>query len=159
MGLRQFPEDFLWGTATASYQIEGAWNEDGKGESIWDRFSHSPYRIYNRDTGDTACDHYHRMPEDIALMKELCLKSYRFSVSWTRVMPAGRGKVNEKGLDFYDRLVDNLLNAGIIPNVTLNHWDFPQALQDLGGWPNRIVFKNEFIYSQLLIVSYDVYLD
>ena len=99
------------------------------------------------------------MPEDIALMKELCLKSYRFSVSWTRVMPAGRGKVNEKGLDFYDRLVDNLLNAGIIPNVTLNHWDFLQALQDLGGWPNRIVFKNEFIYSQLLIVSYDVYLD
>lgn len=137
MGLRQFPAGFLWGAATASYQIEGAWNEDSKGESIWDRFSHSPDRIFNGDTGDVACNHYHRMPEDVVLMKELGLQSYRFSVSWPRVLPAGRGPVNQKGLDFYDRLVDRLLAAGIAPNATLNHWDFPQALQEQGGWPNR----------------------
>ncbi len=137
MSLQQFPAGFLWGAATASYQIEGAWNEDGKGESIWDRFSHRPYTIFNGDTGDVACDHYHRMPEDVALMKELGLQTYRFSISWPRVLPQGRGAVNEKGLDFYDRLVDRLLEAGIMPNATLNHWDFPQALQDEGGWPNR----------------------
>jgi beta-glucosidase len=137
MSLRHFSKEFLWGAATASYQIEGAWNEDGKGESIWDRFSHSPYRVLNGDTGDVACDHYHRMPEDVTLMKELGLKTYRFSVSWPRVLPEGRGAVNEKGLDFYDRLVDNLLAAGISPNATLNHWDFPQVLQEQGGWPNR----------------------
>ncbi len=137
MSLRQFPEGFLWGAATAAYQVEGAWNEDGKGESIWDRFCHSPYKIFNGDTGDVASDHYHRMPEDVALMKELGLKSYRFSISWPRVLPEGRGPVNARGLDFYDRLVDNLLAAGIVPNATLNHWDFPQALQDRGGWPNR----------------------
>ncbi|MCB0181634.1 MAG: beta-glucosidase [Anaerolineae bacterium] len=137
MTLRQFPKDFLWGAATAAYQIEGAWNEDGKGESIWDRFSHSPYRILNGDTGDVTCDHYHRMPEDVLLMKELGLKTYRFSIAWSRVLPEGRGAANEKGLDFYDRLVDNLLAAGIVPNATLYHWDLPQALQDQGGWPNR----------------------
>lgn len=145
MSLRQFPTGFLWGAATAAYQIEGAWNEDGKGESVWDRFAHSPYKILNGDTGDVACDHYHRMPEDVALMKELGLKSYRFSIAWPRVLPegrapstgSGRGAINEKGLDFYERLVDRLLAAGITPNATLNHWDFPQALQDQGGWPNR----------------------
>jgi beta-glucosidase len=137
MAIRKFPDGFLWGAATASYQIEGAWNEDGKGESIWDRFSHSPYRIANGDTGDVACDHYHRMPQDVALIKSLGIQAYRFSISWPRVLPTGRGQVNQKGLDFYDRLVDELLAAGIVPNATLNHWDLPQALQDLGGWPNR----------------------
>lgn len=137
MGLRRFPEGFLFGAATAAYQIEGAWNEDGKGESIWDRFCHQPYRIEAGDTGDVACDHYHRMPEDVALMKELGLRSYRFSISWPRVLPSGRGAVNERGMDFYQRLIDRLLEAGIVPNATLNHWDFPQALQEHGGWQNR----------------------
>jgi len=137
MGTRIFPDRFLWGAATAAFQIEGAWNEDGKGESIWDRFCHSPYRVANGDTGDIACDHYHRMPGDVALMKSLGLQAYRFSISWPRVLPEGRSRVNQKGLDFYDRLVDELLNANIVPNATLNHWDLPQALQDLGGWPNR----------------------
>lgn len=134
---RQFPEGFLWGAATAAYQIEGAWNEDGKGESIWDRFTHRPYTILNGDTGDVACDHYHRMPEDVTLMKELGLNTYRFSVSWPRVLPEGTGQVNPKGLEFYDRLVDELLAADILPSATLNHWDLPQAIQDRGGWPNR----------------------
>jgi beta-glucosidase len=137
MTIRQFPKDFLWGAATAAYQIEGAWDVDGKGESVWDRFSHSPYRVQNGETGDVACDHYHRMPEDVALMKDLGLQSYRFSISWPRVLPEGRGRLNPAGLDFYDRLVDTLLEAGIAPNATLNHWDLPQALQDAGGWPDR----------------------
>lgn len=135
--LLKFPDGFIWGAATAAYQIEGAWNEDGKGESIWDRFAHSPYRVLNNDNGDVACDHYHRMPEDVALMKELGLNSYRFSISWPRVLPEGRGAINQKGLDFYDQLVDNLLQAEITPNATLYHWDLPQTLQDKGGWPNR----------------------
>lgn len=133
----QFPDNFLWGAATAAYQIEGAWNEGGKGESIWDRFAHRRYNVVNGETGDVACDHYHRMPDDAALMRELGLRTYRFSIAWTRVLPEGRGTVNEKGLDFYDRLVDNLLANHIVPNATLNHWDFPQVLQDAGGWPNR----------------------
>ncbi len=132
-----FPQDFLWGAATASYQIEGAWNEDGKGESIWDRFSHTPGKVFNGDTGDVACDHYHRWPEDIALMKSLGLHAYRFSIAWPRIFPAGRDAVNPAGLDFYNRLVDGLLEAGITPFVTLYHWDLPQALQDEGGWPAR----------------------
>jgi beta-glucosidase len=137
MTVLRFPDGFVWGAATAAYQIEGAWNEDGKGESVWDRFVHRPYNVLNGDTGDVACDHYHRMPEDVALMEELGLRSYRFSISWTRVLPQGRGMINAKGLDFYDRLVDRLLAADILPNATLNHWDYPQALQDMGGWPNR----------------------
>ena len=137
MGLKKFPEGFLWGAATAAYQIEGAWNEDGKGESVWDRFAHTPHRVLNGDTGDIACDHYHRMNEDVALMKELGLQTYRFSTAWTRVLPEGVGTVNARGLDFYDRLVDALLEAGIKPNATLNHWDLPQVLQDKGGWNNR----------------------
>ncbi len=137
MSTRHFPDGFLWGAATSAYQIEGAWNEDGKGEGIWDRFTHRVYNILEGDTGDVACDHYHRMSQDVALMKTLGLPSYSFSVSWPRVLPQGRGAVNEKGLDFYDQLVDNLLAANILPKVTLNHWDYPQALQDAGGWPNR----------------------
>ena len=137
MSEKTFPKRFLWGAATSAYQIEGAWNEDGKGESIWDRFTHRPNNIVNGETGDVACDHYHHMPQDVALMRTLGLQAYRFSISWTRVLPQGRGAVNERGLDFYDRLVDELLAANILPNATLNHWDFPQALQDLGGWPAR----------------------
>jgi len=137
MSKRKFPEGFLWGTGTTAYQIEGAWNEDGKGESIWDRFVHSPYRILNGENGDVACDHYHRMPEDVALMKELGIPCYSFTIGWSRILPNGIGAVNEKGLDFYDRLVDHLLDAGISPMATLYHWDIPQVLQDKGGWPNR----------------------
>ncbi|MDQ3929589.1 MAG: family 1 glycosylhydrolase, partial [Chloroflexota bacterium] len=132
-----FPPGFLWGAATAAYQIEGAWNEDGRGESIWDRFSHTPGKVYNGDTGDIACDHYHRYREDVALMKQLGLQAYRFSVSWPRVVPQGRGKVNPAGLGFYDRLVDELLAANIQPFLTLYHWDLPQALQEAGGWDFR----------------------
>jgi beta-glucosidase len=134
---RHFPEGFLWGAATSAYQVEGAWNEDGKGESIWDRFAHTSGRVARGETGDLACDHYHRMAEDVALMKELGFQAYRFSVSWSRVLPEGTGAVNEKGLDFYERLIDELGKAGIAANATLNHWDLPQALQDLGGWENR----------------------
>ena len=132
-----FPEGFLWGAATAAYQIEGAWNEDGKGESIWDRFSHTPGTIANGDTGDTACDHYHLWREDIALMKALGLQAYRFSIAWPRVLPAGTGSVNSAGLDFYDQLVDALLAANIQPFATLYHWDLPQALHVRGGWSGR----------------------
>jgi beta-glucosidase len=132
-----FPSDFVWGAATAAYQIEGAWDEDGKGESIWDRFSHTSGRIANGDTGDVACDHYHRWRRDVGLMEELGLEAYRFSISWPRVLPEGRGRANLAGLDFYSRLVDALLEASIEPFVTLYHWDLPQALQDKGGWPAR----------------------
>ncbi len=137
MVARIFPAGFIWGAATSAYQIEGAWNEDGKGENIWDRFAHQSHRVRNGDTGDRACDHYHRMPDDVALMQQLGLKSYRFSISWSRVLPEGRGKVNPRGLDFYDRLVDKLLQAGIAPMATLYHWDLPQAIQDQGGWASR----------------------
>ncbi|CAG0940248.1 beta-glucosidase [Anaerolineae bacterium] len=130
-----FPKDFVWGAATASYQIEGAWNEDGKGESIWDRFSHTPGKIENGDMGDVACDHYHHYRDDVALMRRLGLRAYRFSISWSRVLPEGRGAVNLVGLDFYDRLVDELFAANITPYATLYHWDLPQALED--GWLNR----------------------
>jgi beta-glucosidase len=137
-GSYSFPKDFVWGAATASYQIEGAWDEDGKGESIWDRFSHTPGNVDNGDTGDVACDHYHRWRDDVALMKEMGLKAYRFSTSWPRILPAGRGKINQAGIDFYSQLVDALLEADIEPYVTLYHWDLPQVLQDEGGWPARM---------------------
>jgi beta-glucosidase len=133
----QFPDGFLWGAATASYQIEGAAREDGRGESIWDRFSHTPGKVANGDTGDVAADHYHRWQEDIGIMRRLGLHAYRFSVAWPRILPDGHGKVNAAGLDFYDRLVDGLLDAGIEPWVTLYHWDLPQALDERGGWANR----------------------
>lgn len=132
-----FPEGFLWGAATAAYQVEGAWAADGKGETIWDRFVHTPGKVRDGSTGDVSCDQYHRYREDVALLKRMNLKSYRFSTSWARVQPAGRGAVNAKGLDYYNRLVDALLEAGIRPFCTVYHWDLPQALEDLGGWPNR----------------------
>jgi len=134
-----FPSDFLFGVSTSSYQIEGAWNEAGKGESIWDRFAHTPGKISDGSTGDVACDHYHRFAEDVALMREMKVRAYRFSVSWPRVLPEGRGRPNPAGLDFYSRLVDALLDAGILPVLCLFHWDLPQALQEQGGFANRDV--------------------
>ncbi|MFN8450980.1 MAG: GH1 family beta-glucosidase [Anaerolineae bacterium] len=133
----KFPQDFTWGTATASYQIEGAANEDGRGASIWDTFSHTPGKVHNGDTGDVADDHYHRWKTDIELMKRLNISAYRLSIAWPRIFPQGRGIVNEAGIEFYDRLIDGLLEAGITPYVTLYHWDLPQALQDEGGWMRR----------------------
>ncbi|MCL2661662.1 MAG: GH1 family beta-glucosidase, partial [Acidobacteriaceae bacterium] len=135
--VRLFPSGFLWGSATASYQVEGAVNEDGRGPSIWDTFTHTPGKIKNGDTGDVANDHYHRYKEDIALMRNLGLKTYRFSIAWPRVFPQGTGAPNPKGLDFYNRLVDELLANGIQPYCTLFHWDLPQALEDKGGWQSR----------------------
>lgn len=133
----RFPKNFRWGTATASYQIEGAWNEDGKGPSIWDSFTHKNGTISDKSTGDEACDHYHLYRQDVALMKKLRYLNYRFSVSWPRVIPGGSGAINEKGMGFYERLVDELLKKGIEPFVTLYHWDLPQPLAKKGGWYNR----------------------
>jgi len=133
-----FPKSFIFGAATSAYQIEGAVHEDGRGESTWDRFSHRPGTIKNGDTGDVACDSYHRVDEDIALMKDIGLQAYRFSIAWPRIIPDGDGKVNPKGLDWYSRLVDELLAAGIQPFATMYHWDLPQALEDkYGGWRSR----------------------
>jgi len=132
-----FPAGFVWGAATAAFQIEGAAHEDGRGESVWDRFCATPGRVRTGDTGEIACDFFHRYPEDVALMKELGIDAFRFSISWPRVLPAGRGAVNSAGLDFYDRVVDELLGHGIEPYVTLFHWDTPQVLEDEGGWRVR----------------------
>jgi beta-glucosidase len=132
-----FPRDFAWGAATAAYQIEGATREDGRGASIWDVFCAQPGRVRGGDSGEIACDFYHRYAEDVTLLAELGVSAYRFSIAWPRVLPSGRGPVNQAGLDFYDRLVDALLSAGIKPFVTLYHWDLPQALEEQGGWPSR----------------------
>jgi beta-glucosidase len=133
----KFPDGFLWGMATAAFQVEGAWNEDGKGESIWDRYTHTVGKVKGATTADVACDQYHRYREDIALLKQLHQKSYRFSISWPRIQPTGVGAPNAAGLDHYSRLVDALLEANIRPFCTIYHWDLPQALEDRGGWPNR----------------------
>ena len=132
----QFPRGFAWGAATAAYQIEGSPLADGAGPSIWHRFSHTPGRMTNGDTGDVACDHYRRYAGDVALMNELGLNAYRFSISWSRVLPDGTGRVNQRGLDFYRRLVDELRQKNIRPMATLYHWDLPAALDDRGGWLN-----------------------
>ena len=149
-GSVEFPSGFLWGAATAAYQVEGAWREDGRGPSIWDTFSHTPGKIRNGNTGDVACDSYHRWREDIALLKQLGLKSYRFSIAWPRIQPTGRGSANQAGLDYYSRLTDGLLEAGIRPLATLYHWDLPQALEDAGGWPNRDTAERFTDYSRLV---------
>ncbi|MFY1596689.1 GH1 family beta-glucosidase [Micromonospora sp. WMMD737] len=137
MSTLRFPDNFVWGAATAAYQIEGAATDDGRGPSIWDTFSRTPGKVHHGHTGDVACDHYHRYADDVVLMAELGLKAYRFSVAWPRIQPDGTGPVNPRGLDFYDRLTDTLLARGIDPIVTLYHWDLPQALEDRGGWTNR----------------------
>ena len=149
MARLRFPEGFHWGAATAAYQIEGAWKEDGKGESIWDRFSHTPGRVRNDHNGDVACDSYHRFPEDIALLEAMNLTSYRFSIAWPRIQPDGRGAANSKGLDHYQRLVEALLAAGIRPLPTLYHWDLPQALEDSGGWTARDIAGRFADYAEI----------
>ena len=145
-----FPKNFLWGTATAAFQVEGAWNEDGKGESSWDHFTHMQGKIRGAATADIACDDYHRFREDIALVKQLNLKSYRFSISWPRIQPTGVGAPNQKGLDHYSKLVDTLLEAGIRPFCTMYHWDLPQALEEKGGWPNRDLANYYADYASIL---------
>lgn len=144
-GVAKFPEDFLWGTATSAYQIEGAWNEGGRGLSIWDEFCREPDNVMNGDNGDQACDHYHLYKEDVQLMKNMGLKYYRFSICWTRILPSGVGETNQKGVDFYNALIDELLGAGISPVVTLYHWDFPAELQkQYDGWLNTNVVSDCF---------------
>ncbi len=148
--MSQFPDRFVWGAATSSYQIEGAVAEDGRGESIWDRFCQQPGAVAGGAHGDIACDHYRRWPGDVALMRDLGLGAYRFSVAWPRVIPAGIGAVNPPGLDFYDRLVDGLLAAGIEPFATLYHWDLPQPLEDAGGWPVRTTADAFVVYADVV---------
>src|SRR3954447_1729233 len=145
-----FPDGFVWGAATASYQIEGAAREDGRGPSIWDTFSRTPGRVYQGHTGDVACDHYHRYADDVALMADLGLNSYRFSIAWPRIVPTESGPVNQAGLDFYRRLADALLERGIAPLATLYHWDLPQSLQHAGGWTNRETALRFADYAQVV---------
>ncbi|MDD2798581.1 MAG: GH1 family beta-glucosidase [Bacteroidales bacterium] len=148
----QFPDDFWWGAATAAYQVEGAANEDGRAPSIWDTFSHTPGKVVNGDTGDISCDQYHRYESDIKLMAELGIKHYRFSISWPRIIPQGRGKVNDKGMDYYKRLVDTLLKHDITPHATLYHWDLPQVLQDkYKGWESREAVKDFGDYATAVV--------
>ena len=151
----RFPAGFLWGAATSAYQIEGSPLADGAGPSIWHRFVRTPGRVHNGETGDVACDHYNRYREDVALMKELGLTTYRFSISWSRILPEGTGRVNEAGLDFYRRLVDELLANGIAPNATLYHWDLPAALDDRGGWLNRDVAEWFAEYAEVMFRALD----
>ncbi|WP_123042989.1 GH1 family beta-glucosidase [Cohnella candidum] len=149
----RFPEGFVWGTATSAYQIEGAANEGGKGESIWDRFCHTPGKIAGGDTGDTACDHYHRYKEDIALLAELGIPNYRFSIAWPRIFPE-KGKVNPEGIRFYHGLLDELQKYGIEPMATIFHWDLPQWIQDEGGWASRDIVPHFLAYAELLFREY-----
>ncbi len=149
--LKPFPEKFLWGAASAAYQVEGAWNEDGKGPSNWDLFVRIPGKTFKETTGDVAVDHYHRYKEDVQLMAEMGMKAYRFSVAWTRILPQGKGEVNEKGLQFYDNLINELVKHNIEPVLTLYHWDLPQALQDeYGGWESRKIIEDFTNYSTIL---------
>ncbi|MDQ0222811.1 glycoside hydrolase family 1 protein [Streptococcus moroccensis] len=149
--LQTFPKDFLWGSASAAYQVEGAWDEDGKSLSIWDVYVQEPGRTFKGTTGQTAVDHYHRYKEDVKLMADQGLKAYRFSVAWTRILPEGRGAVNEAGIQFYENLIDELLSYGIEPVVTLYHWDLPQCLQDeYGGWESRQVIDDFAAYTKVL---------
>ena len=147
-----FSKDFIWGVAGASYQVEGAWNEDGKGPSIWDTYSHARQSpVKHHENGDVACDHYHRMKDDVKLLKEMGVKAYRFSISWPRVIPEGFGEVNPKGIAFYSELVDELISNGIEPMVTLYHWDMPQAIFDRGGWLNPDVVKWFTDYTKVVV--------
>jgi beta-glucosidase len=150
VGIVRFPAGFVWGSATAAYQIEGAAGEDGRGPSIWDTFCRTPGKVHEGETGDVACDHYHRMSDDLDLMVTLGLPSYRFSVSWPRVLPDGAGPVSSAGLDFYQRLVDGLLQRDITPLMTLYHWDLPQALQHEGGWANRATVDRFVVYAEVI---------
>jgi beta-glucosidase len=145
-----FPRDFVWGAATAAFQIEGATTADGRGESIWDRFAGTPGKVHNGDTGDPACEHYYRWREDLDLMSSLGLGAYRFSISWPRIQPEGRGPANTRGLDFYRRLLEGLRERGIEPLVTLYHWDLPQALEDEGGWASRDTVGRFADYAELV---------
>lgn len=154
MNSYKFPENFIWGTATAAYQIEGAFNTDGKGKSIWDTFSHKEGKIKNNDTGDTACDHYHKFKEDIQLMKSLGIQSYRFSIAWTRILPEGVGQVNQKGIEFYNQLIDELIKANIEPVITLYHWDLPQSLQESGGWNSEKTVHAFVEYASIVFKAY-----
>ena len=150
-----FPDDFLWGSASAAYQVEGAAEEDGKGRSIWDNFVRIPGKTFKATTGDVAVDHYHRYKEDIALMAEMGLKTYRFSIAWSRIFPEGRGQANEKGLQFYDNVINECIKYGIVPMVTIYHWDLPQALQDeYGGWESRRIIEDYENYARTLFKRY-----
>lgn len=153
MKVTKFPEGFLWGSASAAYQIEGGWREDGKGITNWDQFVRIPGKTYKATTGDVAVDHYHRYKEDIALMAEMGLKTYRFSVSWARIYPEGRGEVNSKGIEFYENIIDECLKYGIEPMVTIYHWDLPQALVDLyGGWESEEIIEDYVNYAKTLFI-------
>ncbi len=152
--ISNFPKNFIWGTATSAYQIEGAWNEDGKGPSIWDTFCHQSENIRNGDTADVACDHYHRWEEDLDLLKEYNIPHYRFSISWPRILPNGIGEINQKGIEFYSNLIDGLLERGIEPWITMYHWDLPQSLQDKGGWTNREITEWFKQYAGVLLDAF-----
>lgn len=150
----KFNKDFKWGAATASYQIEGAYDQDGRGLSIWDTFSHAKGNVLNNDTGDEACDHYNRFEEDIELMKKIGLETYRFSIAWPRIFPNGTGEINERGLEFYDNLIDSLIEAGIEPAITLYHWDLPQTLQDQGGWESKLTVEAFVNYAEIIFNAF-----
>ncbi|MGH2882454.1 MAG: GH1 family beta-glucosidase [Solirubrobacteraceae bacterium] len=149
-GARSFPPGFLWGASTSAYQVEGAVQEDGRGRSIWDTFSHTPGKVHGGDTGDIACDSYHRYEEDLGLLGALGVGGYRFSIAWSRVQPSGKGHVNQRGLDYYRGLIAGLRDRGIVPVATVYHWELPQELEDQGGWPNRDTAERFAEYAELL---------